>query len=173
MQPKDDWIYAYIRTPTKIVYKKSIINILATLIVCALYSAFCTKNAKRYFKKETNIVKERKPLHFMEQKRFTKNDQGFVCGHCGNEVLPLSVTSRNHCPFCLYSRHLDILPGDRQSDCMGLMKPVQALPDAKKGFIIIHKCEKCGFQGRNKAAIDVKVQPDNMDLIIKLTVAPQ
>ena len=142
------------------------------------YTYSISTDTSRLHKREKNclpnascLAKERKRLHYMEQKRFTKNDQGFVCGHCGKEVLPLSVTSRNHCPFCLYSRHLDIMPGDRQSDCMGLMKPVQALPDAKKGFILIHKCEKCGFVGRNKAAIDAKVQPDNMDLIIELTVA--
>lgn len=107
----------------------------------------------------------------MESKRFTKNDSGFVCGHCGKEVLPLGTTSRNHCPFCLYSRHLDILPGDRQSDCGGLMKPQKAEPHPKRGFIITHVCEKCGYVGRNKAVPEAKVQPDDMDLLIRLTVA--
>ena len=49
----------------------------------------------------------------MEQKRFTKNDNGFICAHCGKEVEPLGYTSRNHCPFCLWSLHVDINPGDR------------------------------------------------------------
>ncbi|MBO5789270.1 MAG: RNHCP domain-containing protein [Clostridia bacterium] len=107
----------------------------------------------------------------MESKRFTKNDSGFICGHCQKEVLPLLTTSRNHCPFCLYSRHLDIMPGDRQSDCGGLMKPILATPDAKRGFIITHQCTVCGYRGRNKAVPEAKVQPDNMDLLIALTVA--
>ena len=52
---------------------------------------------------------------------------------------------------------------------MGLMEPVSAVPDAKKGYIIIHKCTKCGAIRRNKAAHEAKNQPDNMALIIKLT----
>ena len=48
----------------------------------------------------------------MEQKLFTKNDNGFIYANCGFEVKPLGYTSRNHCPFCLCSLHVDILPGD-------------------------------------------------------------
>ena len=105
----------------------------------------------------------------MEQRVFTKNDSGFICGHCGKEVEPLGYTSRNHCPFCLWSRHLDENPGDRASECKGLMEPVSAVPDAKKGYIIIHKCTECGAIRRNKAAHEAKVQPDNLSKIIKLT----
>ncbi|MBQ7124729.1 MAG: RNHCP domain-containing protein, partial [Clostridia bacterium] len=74
----------------------------------------------------------------MEAKLFTKNDSGFVCLNCGKEVLPLGYSSRNHCPFCLSSRHLDINPGDRLSECGGIMKPISAEPDPKKGYIITH-----------------------------------
>ena len=106
----------------------------------------------------------------MENKRFTKNDSGFICGHCKKEVPPLGYTSRNHCPFCLWSRHLDENPGDRQSECRGLMEPVSAEPDAKKGYIIIHKCTECGAVRRNKAAYGPKAQVgDNLKLIISLT----
>ncbi len=105
----------------------------------------------------------------MEQKRFSKNDAAFVCGHCGRKVLPLGFTSRNHCPFCLYSRHVDVLPGDRANACTGLMRPVKAEPDAKRGYILYHKCERCGEITRNRAAHEAKVQPDDLDLIIRLT----
>ena len=105
----------------------------------------------------------------METKRFKKNDEGFICHACGKEVLPLGYTSRNHCPFCLSSLHVDINPGDRANDCGGILRPIQALPDAKRGYIIIHRCEKCGAVVRNKAAHEAKVQPDDMELIIKLT----
>ena len=105
----------------------------------------------------------------MEQKRFTKNDDGFICAHCGREVEPLGYTSRNHCPFCLWSVHIDINPGDRLCECGGALEPIRTEPDAKRGFIIIHKCEKCGEIRRNRAALDAKTQPDNRSLLIKLT----
>ena len=105
----------------------------------------------------------------LEVKRFSKNDDGFICVHCGAEVRPLKYTSRNHCPFCLWSRHLDINPGDRANDCLGLLRPVQVLPDPKKGYIIVYRCEKCGGTVRNKAAYPAKVQPDDINLLIKLT----
>ena len=102
----------------------------------------------------------------METKRFTKNDSGFICSACGKEVTPLGYTSRNHCPYCLASLHLDENPGDRASGCEGIMDAVKAEPDPKKGFIIYHKCRKCGAVKRNKAASD-----DDMERIILLTAA--
>ena len=106
----------------------------------------------------------------MENKRFTKNDSGFICGHCKKEVPPLGYTSRNHCPYCIWSRHLDENPGDRLSECKGLMEPVSAVPDNKIGYIIIHKCTECGAIRRNKAAYGPKADVgDNIKLIISLT----
>ena len=102
----------------------------------------------------------------MESKRFSKNDNGFVCAHCGKEVKPLGYTSRNHCPFCLWSLHLDVNPGDRASECHGRLKPVKVETSPKRGFIIVHKCEKCGDIRRNKAAED-----DDRNLLIALTAA--
>jgi hypothetical protein len=49
------------------------------------------------------------------------------------------------------------------------LRPVKALPDSKRGYIIIHRCDKCGALVRNKAAHEARVQPDDTDLIIKLT----
>ena len=100
-------------------------------------------------------------------KRFSKNDEGFICENCKAEVKPLGYTSRDHCPLCLHSIHVDINPGDRANDCRGLLVPYQTLPDPKKGFIILYKCEKCGQLVRNKSAND-----DDMDLIIKMTANP-
>lgn len=105
----------------------------------------------------------------MEKKIFTKNDDGFICRNCGAKVEPLGYTSRNHCPFCLHSLHVDINPGDRANECGGVMEPISALPDPKKGYIIIHRCKKCGQIGRNKAAHEAKVQPDDINRIIELT----
>lgn len=100
----------------------------------------------------------------METKRFKKNDDGFVCGNCGFHVQPLGYSSRNHCPKCLCSLHVDINPGDRERDCSGLMKPVAVEPNALKGFIITHKCQKCGGVSKNRSAAD-----DDTDLLIKYT----
>lgn len=105
----------------------------------------------------------------METKRFTKNDAGFVCRHCGAEVAPLGYTSRNHCPVCLASLHVDILPGDRANPCGGLMLPFRAETDPKRGFVLLHRCTKCGAVSRNKTAHEAEVQPDDMSLIIALT----
>ncbi len=107
-----------------------------------------------------------------KEKRFQKNDVGFTCINCGFHVLPLGSTSRNHCPRCLCSLHVDINPGDRKNPCRGILRPVAAEPDAKKGFILIQRCEACGEIRRNRAAVDAKVQPDDIKLLIALTAAP-
>lgn len=107
-------------------------------------------------------------------KRFTKNDSGFICQNCGFEVEPLSYTSRNHCPKCLCSLHVDILPGDRACECRGILQPIFAEP-AAEGFVITHKCQKCGAISKNKSAVKKKgtalpdEQFDDTDLLIKLT----
>lgn len=103
-----------------------------------------------------------------EGKRFRKNDGGFVCLYCGRTVPPLGYTSRNHCPFCLFSLHVDIQPGDRANPCRGLLRPVKTEPDPKKGFVIVHRCEKCGKTVRCRAALRGDT-PDDPELLIKLT----
>lgn len=83
-----------------------------------------------------------------------KNDNGFVCVNCGKEVSPLGYTSRNHCPHCLHSLHVDIIPGDRENACKGVLIPVAVENSSKKGYIIVFKCSKCGNISRNKSASD-------------------
>ncbi len=100
----------------------------------------------------------------MESKLFAKNDSGFLCENCGRQVPPLSYSSRNHCPYCLCSKHVDINPGDRQCVCGGIMKPIAVTTSAKKGFIITHRCQKCGAEKNNRSQAD-----DDTDLLIKLT----
>lgn len=105
----------------------------------------------------------------LEQKRFKKNDDGFICEVCGLRVLPLGKSSRDHCPRCLYSLHVDINPGDRANECRGRLRPISATPDPKRGYIINYICESCGMAHRNRAAYPAGVQPDDIGLIIKLT----
>ena len=78
----------------------------------------------------------------------------------------MGYTSRNHCPFCLYSLHLDDKPGDRMNPCGGLMKPCRADPHGRKGMVITQCCTVCGIRKRNVAARD-----DDGELLIALTVA--
>ena len=97
-------------------------------------------------------------------KQFTKRDESFICENCGSKVEKLGYTSRDHCPNCLCSKHVDKMPGDRQEECHGLLKPIKVELNSKKGYVIIYKCEKCGAIRKNKASED-----DNTELLIKLT----
>ena len=100
----------------------------------------------------------------MEERKFTKIDEEFTCENCGNKVEKLGYTSRDHCPQCLHSKHVDINPGDRLETCHGDLVPVSVELNPKKGYVIVYKCKKCGMIRKNKAAED-----DNMELIIKLS----
>ena len=52
------------------------------------------------------------------------------------------------------------------------MEPVSAEPDTRHGYVIIHRCTKCGAIRRNKAAHEAKKQPDSIKKIIALTAKP-
>lgn len=102
----------------------------------------------------------------MEQKRFKMRDEKFICENCGFDVKELGYTARDHCPNCLYSKHVDINPGDRSSECGGLLEPI-GIEKFKKGYKMIYKCKKCGCLKRNIIAKD-----DNIDLIIDIMSRP-
>ncbi len=91
-------------------------------------------------------------------------DENFICENCDYTVEKLNYTARDHCPRCLYSKHVDILPGDRSNTCLGLLEPV-GIEKFKDTYKIIYRCQKCGESHKNIIAKD-----DNMDLIIKLSV---
>ncbi|MBT4392882.1 MAG: RNHCP domain-containing protein [Candidatus Peribacter sp.] len=80
----------------------------------------------------------------------------FECGHCKESVKPLEDGSyRNHCPKCLWSKHVDDKgPGDRASTCKSMMKPDRIDHRKKKGWMIVHLCEACGKEIPNMAACD-------------------
>ncbi len=80
----------------------------------------------------------------------------FICGNCGRTVKPQESGSehRNHCPYCLWSRHLDLKPGDRRSGCRGLMNPISIWVQDKMEWSLIHRCCKCGFIRSNRIAGD-------------------
>ncbi len=94
-------------------------------------------------------------------KSFTKTTEDFNCAHCGAVVRGNGYT--NHCPNCLWSRHVDEMPGDRAATCGGMMRPISAAPDGAR-FIITHKCEQCGKIKRQRTS-----DKDNIDVIIEIS----
>ena len=94
-------------------------------------------------------------------KTFVKRVENFTCAHCGAFVNGNGYT--NHCPKCLWSKHVDNMPGDRQSDCGGMMRPISVTPD-KDGYIITHKCEKCGKTIKQHSS-----ENDDIDTIISIS----
>lgn len=96
-------------------------------------------------------------------KNFLKNDESFVCENCGKKVNKLNYSSRDHCPYCLYSKHVDINPGDRSNPCKGLLVPVD-VEKFKDTYKIIYKCSKCNIIHKNIMALD-----DDINKIIELT----
>jgi DNA-directed RNA polymerase subunit RPC12/RpoP len=96
-------------------------------------------------------------------KKFTMIDEEFICENCHKHVEKLNYTARDHCPFCLYSKHVDCNPGDRANRCLGLLKPI-GIEKFKNTYKITYKCNKCGETHKNIMAND-----DNFDLIIELS----
>lgn len=101
----------------------------------------------------------------MDTKIFTKNDEEFICRHCLKKVSKLGYTSRDHCPYCLYSIHIDNLPGDRSCTCLGNLVPIGIEKSKQNQFKIIYKCDKCHTIKKNIMAND-----DDMNEIIKISV---
>ena len=91
-------------------------------------------------------------------------NEDFICENCGQFVNKSKYTARDHCPYCLYSKHVDINPGDRLNDCKGLLEPI-GIEKFKDTYKIIYRCQKCHQNHKNIIHDD-----DNMDLIIKLSV---
>lgn len=97
-------------------------------------------------------------------------NEGFTCQHCQAHVEPVRFggSYRNHCPFCLYSKHVDTdTPGDRANSCGGLMQPVGVFTRRSGEHVLVHRCLRCGFERYNRIAGD-----DNFDLVTSLSTVP-
>ncbi len=80
----------------------------------------------------------------------------FICRVCGRLVVPEGAGSghRNHCPNCLHSLHVDVEPGDRASDCGGLMEPIAVWVRKNGEWAVIHRCRRFGGLSSNRGAAD-------------------
>lgn len=96
----------------------------------------------------------------MQEKGFQKKKEDFVCENCGRAIRGSGYT--DHCPSCLFSKHVDINPGDRKSDCGGKMIPKE-IETRGDDYIIYYQCQKCGYKHRIKSSPD-----DNFEELLKL-----
>lgn len=104
-------------------------------------------------------------FRYRSKKTWSRADE-FRCRHCGRFVgpIPWGGKHRNHCPYCLYSRHVDgARPGDRASECGGSMAPIGAFTRRNGEHVILHRCLGCGFERYNRIAPD-----DDFDLVLRL-----
>ena len=97
-----------------------------------------------------------------------RQESAFRCLHCRNLVITdpafSGVQNRNHCPYCLASRHLDLYrAGDRLSACKQAMQAVGlTLKKTHKRYdygvggelMLIHHCTGCGRLSINRIAAD-------------------
>ena len=98
-----------------------------------------------------------------------KQPTSFRCVHCRLDVSTsaMGTAHRNHCPNCLWSRHVDDVPGDRAADCGSSMEPI-AITVRKDGeWVLIHRCNGCGVLHSNRTAGD-----DNVLLLVRVAVRP-
>ncbi|HEX2837922.1 MAG TPA: RNHCP domain-containing protein [Phycisphaerales bacterium] len=79
----------------------------------------------------------------------------FACSRCKFTTPnpPWGSRHRNHCPACLWSRHLDEEPGDRRCACRGMMEPIAIEVRLDGEWAIVHRCA-CGVLRTNRIAGD-------------------
>ncbi len=106
------------------------------------------------------------------KRRPADGSESFKCGHCKAFIGPTvsGGRHRNHCPLCLYSRHVDDRqPGDRASSCRSLMAPIGTFNRPKGEQVVLHLCLGCGVERYNRVAAD-----DNLLACLRLPlVAPR
>lgn len=102
--------------------------------------------------------------------RARRGPSSFRCRQCGLDVSEQAVGTahRNHCPNCLWSRHLDDrAPGDRAAECGSLMERIAVSVRRDGEWVLVHRCAGCGALRRNRTAGD-----DNPLLLLRLAVNP-
>lgn len=115
-----------------------------------------------------NRENKRKQYQNAYYKTHACNDT-FTCKVCGRQAFPIGAGSahRNHCANCLSSLHVDIEPGDRESDCGGIMEPVAVWVRKGGEWAVIHRCRRCGSFSSNRIAAD-----DNPMKLMSIAMKP-
>src|SRR3954452_22752593 len=93
-------------------------------------------------------------------RKFQRTVESFTCEHCGKSVDGNGYT--NHCPECLWSKHVDQNPGDRSESCLGLMEPIEVRSKGNE-HILTHQCHKCGTTRKIKSS-----KQDNFESLLKV-----
>jgi ribosome biogenesis GTPase len=96
-------------------------------------------------------------------------EENFICKSCGTVNTPdgAGTRHRNHCKNCLSSVHLDDEPGDRASECRGVMEAIGVWVKNNGEWSLIHRCRVCGELESNRIAAD-----DNPVLLMSIAVRP-
>ena len=104
----------------------------------------------------------------MNHRKFKVINEAFKCESCQKDVPKAASSCRNHCPFCLSSKHVDTFPGDRANPCKGLLRAFAYSESSQKGLTLHFKCEKCAQITQNIAIQYDEIEPDSYDKILAL-----
>lgn len=97
-----------------------------------------------------------------------QRDEAFTCAHCAALVPAGGRRPRDHCPRCLHSLHVDVVPGDRAERCGGLLVPVGV--ERRRGrWLLRYRCGTCSASRVNRVLDDID-PPDDPDLVRRLVV---
>jgi DNA-directed RNA polymerase subunit RPC12/RpoP len=115
------------------------------------------------------LIRRSRGLQDEAQKRTTPiaRDEAFVCISCGKPVPRRGRTARDHCPYCLKSRHVDDVPGDRANPCGGRMDPYEVIV-RDQGVVIRYACTRCHAEKQVRAVLDGDV-PDDWEALCRLS----
>lgn len=96
--------------------------------------------------------------------RFKRTIEDFTCERCNMVVRGSGYT--DHCHRCLWSKHVDVWPGDRAAHCSGLMEPIAAT-ETRGRFVLYYRCCSCGALRRNRSSPE-----DSREVLVELSSLP-
>lgn len=109
---------------------------------------------------------------FSLMEQIHSKNRDFRCIYCRNPVstdpILAGVNNRNHCPYCLSSKHVDLWEaGDRMAACKAKMKPIGlTIKQIRKKYaransgelMLVHQCVDCGKISINRIAADDDIE---------------
>ncbi len=126
------------------------------------------RNFEKITRHRSGVNPNRQSHNLARDKQRARSLTEFRCVQCGQVVSTSrecsGVNNRNHCPACLWSRHVDHLKaGDRKSTCRSRMEPLgltlkhtfKRYGEEEQGeLMLIHRCAGCGKISINRVAAD-------------------